>query len=352
MKVLILADAGSAHTIKWVNALLEKGLDIYLFSLREFNIEDYPPNNKLCISTLHINKNIFNKIEGSIYKFIYLKALPAVKKIIRDYKPEIVHAHYASSYGIIGALTGFHPYFVSVWGSDIYLVPQKNIIYKKLIEYTLRKADRISSTSGVMTKQINKFTNKTIEIIPFGIDITKFKSSPKMLYYSPDEIVIGTIKTLEEKYGIRYLIEAFKKVKDRHPELQIKLLIVGSGTIENILKKIVEDLNLSDYTLFTGFISPDEVPVYQNLIDIYVALSLEESFGVAVLEASACGKPVIVSNVGGLPEVVENKVTGFVVEKENPEAAAEAIEKLLLEPGLRKKMGQNGRKRVEQLYNW
>ena len=88
------------------------------------------------------------------------------------------------------------------------------------------------------------------------------------------------------------------------------------------------------------------------MLDIYVAVSIKESFGVAVLEASACSKPVVVSNVGGLPEIVEDGITGFIVEKENPEVLAEALEKLILDIDLRIQMGKNGRNKVINEYNW
>jgi glycosyltransferase involved in cell wall biosynthesis len=88
------------------------------------------------------------------------------------------------------------------------------------------------------------------------------------------------------------------------------------------------------------------------MLDIFVAVSQEESFGVAVLEASACEKPVVVSNVGGLPEVVTDKETGFLVEKNNPAAIAEALEKLLLNPELRTIFGRNGRAKVLKEYQW
>ena len=84
----------------------------------------------------------------------------------------------------------------------------------------------------------------------------------------------------------------------------------------------------------------------------YVALSTHESFGVAVIEASACEIRVVVSNVGSLPEVVEDGVSGTIVSSENPEEAAIAIEKYIFDENLRKKTGKSGRERVEKLYNW
>lgn len=88
------------------------------------------------------------------------------------------------------------------------------------------------------------------------------------------------------------------------------------------------------------------------MLTVSVSVSDSESFGVAVIEASACAKPVVVSNVGGLPEVVEDGVTGIIVPPRDPEATAEAIENLILSQDLRTKMGTEGRKRVGRLFDW
>jgi len=88
---------------------------------------------------------------------------------------------------------------------------------------------------------------------------------------------------------------------------------------------------LTTRLIFTGKVPYNEVPKYQNMLTISVSVSDSESFGVAILEASACEKPVVVSNVGGLTEVVEDGVTGIIVPPRNPEKTAEAIEKLLLD---------------------
>ena len=97
-----------------------------------------------------------------------------------------------------------------------------------------------------------------------------------------------------------------------------------------------------------------DIVKYHNQIDIYVALSIDdsESFGVAVLEASACCNPVVVSNVSGFSEVVENNLTGLIVQRQNINEAADAIIKLIKDEKLRRKLGNAGRERVNRLYNW
>ncbi len=280
-----------------------------------------------------------------------MKAISEVKKAIDLFKPDIVHAHYASSYGLIGAMLNFHPYFVSVWGSDVFRFPKYSLFHKYIFKYTISRADKLFSTSKVMKTEIEKYTTKKIFVIPFGIDVERFKPFEVEKVFNDDSLVIGTIKTLEKRYGIEFLIRAFANIKRKNPN-KIKLLICGKGTLLDELKNLTVELGVQDDTIFTGYINHDQVQFYHNKLDIYVAPSLEESFGVAVLEASACNKPVVVSNVGGLPEVVDNGITGFIVEPMNPNDLATAIEKLVRNPSLRLEMGRKGREKVFEEYEW
>lgn len=272
---------------------------------------------------------------------------------INEYQPDIIHSHYASSYGLLGAWTGFHPYVISVWGSDVFNFPHQSFVHNALFRYILGKADNILSTSIVMAEETKKYTHQEVKVTPFGIDIKEFCPRQVESPFAPDDIVIGTVKSLEKKYGVEYLIKAFKILKEKYSELPLKLLIVGGGSQTEYLKNLTKELNLSDDTIFTGHINYSDVPRFQNILDISVSLSTEqsESFSVATLEACACEKPVVVSNVGGLPEIVEDNVTGLIVKKENPDEAAKAIEKLILDKELRMVMGKKGRERVNKYYN-
>lgn len=354
MRIFLLADLNSVHTIKWATSLAENGLEICLFGLSNVNHRFYEPHKNIQVCTIGIDSSITGNVKATSAKFRYFKAIPQVKGVIRQFKPNIVHAHYASSYGLIGALSGFHPFILSVWGADIFEFPLKSFLHKYLIQYNLKQADQILSTSHFMAGEISKYINKPIVVTPFGIDLSSFKPQPVASLFNQDDLVVGTIKALEEQYGVEYLIKAFRLLRDKHPGLPLKLLIVGGGSLEKSLKTLVKKLNLENETVFTGRVSYETVPSYHNMLSIYVALSVidSESFGVAVIEASACEKPVVVANIGGLPEVVEDGVTGFITPPRNPEKAAETIEKLILDKDLCLSMGRVGRKRVTNLYNW
>jgi glycosyltransferase involved in cell wall biosynthesis len=349
MKLLLLSNPNSVHTIKWATSLALNNIDIIIFGLGDLTVDDYTDIQNIQVKTLNVE--VTNK-EGALSKFSYLKALPILKNIIKEFNPNILHSHYASSYGFLGALSGFHPHILSVWGGDVFTFPKKTFLHKKILEFNLNKADKILSTSHVMANETTLYTNKNIEVTPFGIDINKFKPMLVDSLFETDDIVIGTVKALENIYGIKYLIRAFKLISDKYKTLPLKLLIVGGGSLEKELKELTKNLNIENKTIFVGKVPFQDVPKYHNMLSVSVSVSNNESFGVAIIEASACSKPVIVSNVGGLPEVVEDGISGLIVPSKNPQKTAEAIEKLILDENLRIKLGKQGRSRVKKLYNW
>jgi glycosyltransferase involved in cell wall biosynthesis len=352
IRVLLLADPNSSHVLKWANSLNDAGLEISIFSFSECNKAMF--NKNINIDTFKISDSIKWKADGNLLKSIYLLALPKLKKVLKNNFPIILHAHSASSYGMLGALCGYKPFLISVWGNDVYNFPRKSFLLKKILEYNLSKAEKIFSTSNVMADETKKYSNVEVEVINFGVDTDFFKPAEKKVYFLQSDIVIGTVKSLEPKYGIFDLVDAYKLLIDKFPNLPLKLLIVGRGSLEQKLGKYLQELNLTDKAIITGFVSFDKIPQMHNTLDIMIAVSVEESetFGVSVLESSACGKPVIVSNVGGLPEVVENEVTGIIVPPNRPDILALEIEKLIKDKKLRKAMGIAGRKRVEKKFNW
>jgi L-malate glycosyltransferase len=351
LKIIYLAPTNSSHTIKWVNSLSEQGIQVLVYGLNKSVNSEF--HQDVIVEEFNIPAEVVSKKSGSLSKLIYCKAYPQIKHIIKTFKPDLMHAHYATSYGLLGAMTGFHPYVLSVWGSDVFTFPVRSFAHKVLFKYNLNKADKILSTSRFMSAEISKYTDKKIEVTPFGVDLEKFYPCKELKLFDGDEdYIIGTIKGLEKQYGIEYLIEAFNLLRKRNEDKKIKLLIVGDGSLRSIILRKIEDSPYKNDILLTGKVKFADIHKYHNVLDIYIAISLSESFGVAVLEASACEKPVIVSNVGGLPEVVINEVTGFLVPAKDPVSTALKIEELIKNPELSMKMGKAGREFVNENYNW
>ncbi|PCH93474.1 MAG: glycosyl transferase family 1 [Bacteroidetes bacterium] len=351
MKILLLGDINSIHIKKWAAALAGSGIEIGIFGLGKATEEWYQDIEYVSnCNEAGFSKSIFDS--SLISKINYLNLLPKLKKAIKSFQPDIVHVHYASSYGLLGKLSGFHPIFVSVWGSDVYVFPNKGKLQNIVLKSNLKNADKIFSTSRDMKKETEKYTDKDIKVIPFGIDIENFKHMSVEREFAQEDIVLGTIKSLEKEYAIDVLIKAFSIVCDRNPQLQLKLMICGEGSLRNDLEALCNKLGIVDRTTFTGLVAHDEVPRYLNMIDVFGCLSDNESFGVAVAEAMACELPVVVSDVGGLPELVENGRSGSVVPPQSPVLAADAIEIFVLHPLVREKIGHNARLRIKTKFNW
>lgn len=345
LRICYLSDINSVHTHKWIKFFKEQSYDIHVISLSPGEYEG------VTVHSLEVNESLVRQKADS-GKLEYLKKIRKVKALVKEINPDILHAHYATSYGLLGAMTNFHPFIISVWGSDIYDFPIKSRLHKLILKRNLKKADYILSTSRIMKKETEKYTDKDIKVTPFGVDTNKFipRFNEKK---TKDEIIIGTIKSLEEKYGIEFLIRAFAKTKDNNEKLKLKLRIGGRGSQEEYLKNLCKELSVYNDVRFLGFLNEEQViNEFQNFdIAVFPSTLDSESFGVAAVEAEACGVPVVVSDVGGLMESTKPNITSLVAKKESVESLYNKIQTLVQNQELRQNMGIEARKFVEENYS-
>lgn len=342
MHLVILGSIKSNHVVKWANALVK----------RDYRVD---------IITMHESREILDpKINVIKLKypnpFGYILNILEVKRIIKSLNPDITHSFYAFGYGFLGRMSNHKAFVLSVMGSDVYDDIKKSWLYRRIITKNLGSATILCSTSRVMKEQVKKLLKKDreIEITPFGVDVSLFKPENTKLVEKSDFFVVGTVKLLEDKYGVDILIRAFSKLSEYLPESNIRLDIIGDGSKKSELEEIVSKLNLTEKVQFLGYYHNTEIPRFLNSFDVYVALSRldSESFGVAILEASSCELPVIVSNVGGLVEVIKDFETGLIVPNEDIDAAFRAMLNLYQDKELRRRLGKTGRLNVINQYSW
>lgn len=346
MKIALLSGANSIHTIRWANGLTAAGHEVHLISQ---HLPCEPLEKSVVLHQF--------PCRGS---WGYFTMVPAVKELLKHIKPDVVNAHYASGYATTARLVGHQPWVLSVWGSDVYDFPNKSPVHRWLVKTNLLAANAVASTSVCMAKQTRSIapTLDNILITPFGVDISAYTNISPLLGHNNKRLVIGTVKTMARNYGIDTLIDAFalllEQLQQKHGELAdcLTLRLVGGGSALQDYKKQAQRLGIADKVEFVGRVSHTQVPLELAKLDIYVALSRSESFGVAIIEAGAAGRPVVVSDAGGLPEVTLQNTTGLIVPKENPQAAAQAMLRLVLDPCLRQQLGKAGKRHVEQTYNW
>lgn len=338
MKICFLAPANSYHTKKWCEYFVSKGHEVHVISFI---------NEKIDNVFVHYIDTHATVNDSDIKKIKYLLSVRRVKKIVRDIKPDIINAHYATSYGMVASLCKFK-FILSVWGSDVYNFPKKSIFHKLYFKYIVKKAKYIFSTSNAMAEELKKYTSKKIYITPFGVKMDLFNSNKKDNRYK-NHFTIGTVKSLEEKYGIRYIIEAAGILKKEIPNL--KVIIAGSGKLENELKNLSKEKGIE--ANFLGLISQEEAASLWANLDVAIISSIEdsESFGVSVIEAQASSLPVIITNVPGLLETTSPD-SRMVVEKKNALQIVNCIKELYNNKELRATLGKNGRNYVFKNYEY
>ena len=194
-----------------------------------------------------------------------------------------------------------------------------------------------------------------IRIVPNGVDVEKFRplnnlAAAKSQFGLGDEPCVLFVGSLVPRKGLPFLIEAAKKVVKQ--QANTKFLIVGDGPLKNQLVDSIKNANLLDNFVFLGNQKEDTLISLYKSIDVFALPSIQEGQGIVLLEAQACGKPVVAFGVGGVNEAVRNGETGLLVELGNTDAFAESLLKLIGDEALRNKMGEAGRRFVSENYTW
>jgi glycosyltransferase involved in cell wall biosynthesis len=206
-----------------------------------------------------------------------------------------------------------------------------------------------------VARQLGVSSDRSV-FIPNAVDSNKFstdvaRGSVRACYDIPaDQLLILCPRRLVPKNGIEFLIESLHLI--RHQLDKISVLIVGEGSEREKLEARVRELGLQKSVIFCGSQSNDELPAFYADADIVAIPSLMEATSIAGLEAMACARAVVATRVGGLPEIIEDGVTGLLVPPQDPKALAVAITRLLETPELRKQLGMAARARVEREFTW
>lgn len=341
MRICFVGPSNSAHIIKWCIWFSKRGHEVHVISFT---------NDKIESAIVHSIDIRVNPNGSDVSKLKYLLTGKQIKTIVNEIKPDIINAHYATSYGIAMALSGVKRYILSVWGSDIYDFPNRSKLHKELLKYSLKKATILFSTSQAMADEASKYTNKKFHITPFGVDMRLFNPD-KRNRTSNSPFIVGTVKTLSDLYGIKYIIKALAIIKNEHPEVDIIARIAGDGVNSEDYKVLAKKLGVADKVCFLGRIPQEQAANEWANMDVAVIPSISyESFGVAAVEAQACGTPVIVSAVGGLMETTIADKSSFVVPVKDALAIATNILSLYNDKDLKETMGKAGRANVEMKY--
>jgi len=284
------------------------------------------------------------------------KDLSQIKQIINKageikdrFKPDLIHVNFGGPAPVsyLHMKTNQNsemPFILSLHNSVRGMDCGRNTIMGEMF----RKSSWITTCSEAMTEDVRQImpsvSNKTSTVY-YGLEMPKINRT-SLSFNRPHILCIGRV--VEEK-GFDLALEAFSLIKHSYPEL--KMTVAGAGSFLSFLKKQSLKLGIDNKVDFTGEIPPSSVPEMINKASLVVVPSRwREAFGLVALEAAQMGRPVIAADVGGLKEVVVDKETGLLVEKENPKALADALNYLLKNPVKAEQMGLAARRRAQTFF--
>lgn len=340
---------GGSNACKYLlREMANKGIEVDLVTSSSSNIfETEMIGDTVSIYKLPVNKkDIHYWTQREIMSYSW-KAKKFIDNLMKEKEYDVCHAFFSVPCGAVAYLFRKKiPYIVSLRGSD---VPGFNkrfgvqyIFLKPLIKKIWTDAGAVVANSqGLKELALNTSPSQEIGVVYNGIDVSEFE--PDFDSTSDDEIRIVCVSRLIERKGINYLIEAVEKLKDK----QIRLILVGEGNQEDALRKLVNDLNISDKVDFKGYVDHDQIAdIYRNS-DIFVLPSLNEGMSNALLEALAAGLPVIVTDTGGTSELLDGN--GVLVPMGDSDAIAEAIRGFVDDSEGRRQMGLKSREIAEEM---
>ncbi len=313
MRICFFGDGGSIHIVRWCKHFATLGHDVHLISFKKTSIEN--------ITTHHVDIGVVS-VGGGNWKVLlkYRK----VKAILKEIKPDILHALYATSYGITGSLCSFHPYIITALGTDVLVSPTESKIYKWLLKFAFSKADWITVMANHMKESVVRIgvpSNK-ISVIPFGIDPEIFNDVNRKL--PNDTFVITSTRNFEPIYNIPHLIKSIAIAKDKIPNLHLNL-IYYSATLFHEIENLINSLGLKNHVTFYGKLSQPEISKVLNQSHVFISVSLSDGNNISLNEAMACGVFCIATDIPANSQWIEDGKNGFLVTIDDVDRLAEKI---------------------------
>jgi len=229
------------------------------------------------------------------------------------------------------------------------------LFYQSIGKKLINSCDFICAASNSAANFLRNFgIKRQIEILPNCLDAKMFRPNIKTDLDEKmglkNHRVILSVGRLHKEKGFEYLIRAFKMINDKHHDA--KLVLVGRGDEREKLESETAKFNIRNDVILINHLPHQKMPDLYNICDIFILPSIIEPFGMTLVEAMACGKPVVGSKVGGISDIIDNEINGFLTEPRNSNQLARKIEILLSDEKLRIKFGREGRKKVENMFSY
>ncbi len=351
MKLAFLGDAIEMHLFRWARSFVGLGHEVHVITWNTQVLDGYHP------AVVHRVAKPMVGDHGIARGINLFRMKPAIQRLIREIKPDLIHAHGAGAYAWMAMFSGFRPFMITPWGSDVLIDVNSHAIARFFTKRAVRRADWLHC-EGENTKEALVCLGadpRKILVMPFGVDLEKFAPGERPCGFierhglAGTKVVVST-RTLNPIHDVETVVRAASLVLQKEPD--VRFLIVGDGTERTSLRNLAESLGIGGSLVFVGRVKEEEMVDCLRASDVYVSTSLSESgTALSTAEAMACGLPVINTDTGDIRMWLKDGEGGYVVPVRNPTAIAGRILHLMHHADERERAGKMNRQLMEDRYD-
>lgn len=275
----LLGDANSPHTRRWALEMRARGWRVSLVTARPEPLDG-------------VEQRILAPVQRQTD---WLLRTSAAQRAVRELAPDIVHAHYLTSYGYLAARCDRHPLVMTAWGSDLLVTPHTRPWMRWLTGWILRRADLLTGDSASLVEAARQYQPRApVHEIHWGVDRTRFTPAP---WEHKEGLHIVSLRAWEPNYQIATLIDAFALLHRQLPGAPLQLHLLGGGALEPALRAQVQELGLAPSVTFHGRLDDAGMAAVLARCKISVSAPASDATSVAMLESMACGLAVVASDL-------------------------------------------------------
>jgi L-malate glycosyltransferase len=336
MKILLVSDAPTVHTRRWVEAWVARGIETHVASFRPYAFAG---------ATTHLLRT------AGLGKLGYFLGIPQLRRLLQRLRPDVVHVQHVTSYGFIAAMASQQPFMLTAWGSDILITPNESPILGRLVRYALRRAAIVTVVAEHMRLVALELGARadTLAVIPFGVNLEVFRFAPRVA--SPGQpLRIVCTRNMTPIYDVKSVVEAVHRLRQDWPSLQLRL--AGDGPLRGELEGQVRSLGLDTAVRFLGRISHAQMAAELAEADLFVSPALSDGNNISLNEAMACGCYPVATRIVANEAWVTDGENGMLYQPGDASALAEALARAIAVRNVWPETARRNRAIVEARANW
>ncbi len=359
MRILYFSKDYSPHDHRFLSALAETEHEVFYLKLEQNlrQIEDRPVPSQI--------QQVLWKGGGGSFRWHDVPRLTLdLKRVIKEIKPDLIHAGPIQTCAFLAVLSGFRPILTMSWGFDLMQDAERNEWMKRVTSYTLKRSTFFTSDAQITRNKAIAYglnPDRTV-VFPWGVDLKHFcpeqlSASKKTQVVKPKtqnarrkSFILFCNRSWEPRYGVDVLAKAFVKVAKQRDD--VSLLLLSGGSQANVIRQILMNGGVLDRVQFGGQVSQRDLPRWYHMADLYISPSHVDGSSVSLMEALACGLPVLVSDIPANQEWVSEGINGWLFADGNADILAEKILTVVAQGKKLTQTGRAARRSAEERADW